>query len=198
VTRSLFVTKLYEAEIGDETLLGELAHSIRSLAEDDAAGQRWSQEHRYAGYTSYASLNDLPRRDPVIADLAKLLTKHAVKFAQDCAFDLARRPKLDSLWVNLLRGPGHHSAHIHPHSVISGTLYVAVPKGSGAIRFEDPRLPMMMAAPTRRTDASEELRPFVTVQPRAGLLLLWESWLRHEVLPGTGRGERLSISFNFA
>ena len=198
MTRSLFATKLHEAEIGDETLLGELAHSIRSLAEDDAAGQRWSQEHRYAGYTSYASLNDLPRRDPVIADLAKLLTKHAVKFAQECAFDLARRPKLDSLWVNLLRGPGHHSAHIHPHSVISGTLYVAVPKGSGAIRFEDPRLPMMMAAPTRRTDASEELRPFVTVQPRAGLLLLWESWLRHEVLPGTGRGERLSISFNFA
>ena len=198
MTRSLFVTKLYEAEIGDETLLGELAHSIRSLAEDDAAGQRWSEEHLYAGYTSYASLNDLPRRDPVIADLAKLLTTHAAAFANECAFDLARRPKLDSLWVNLLRGPGHHSAHIHPHSVISGTLYVAVPKGSGAIRFEDPRLPMMMAAPTRRTDASEELRPFVTVQPRASLLLLWESWLRHEVLPGTGRGERLSISFNFA
>ena len=198
MTRSLFATKLHEAEIADETLLGELAHSIRSLAEDDAAGQRWSEEHRYAGYTSYASLNDLPRRDPVIADLAKLLTTHAAAFANECAFDLARKPKLDSLWVNLLRGLGHHSAHIHPHSIISGTLYVAVPKGSGAIRFEDPRLPMMMAAPTRRTDASEELRPFVTVQPRAGLLLLWESWLRHEVLPGTGRGERLSISFNFA
>ena len=30
------------------------------------------------------------------------------------------------------------------------------------------------------------------------MLLMWESWLRHEVLPGTGRGERLSISFNFA
>ena len=198
MTRSLFATKLHEAEIADETLLGELAHSIRSLAEDDAAGQRWSEEHRYAGYTSYASLNDLPRRDPVIADLAKLLTTHAAAFANECAFDLARKPKLDSLWVNLLRGLGHHSAHIHPHSIISGTLYVEVPKGSGAIRFEDPRLPMMMAAPTRRTDASEELRPFVTVQPRAGLLLLWESWLRHEVLPGTGRGERLSISFNFA
>jgi uncharacterized protein (TIGR02466 family) len=198
VTRALFATKLYEAEIVDEALLRELAHSIRSLAEDDVAGQRWSEEHRYPGYTSYASLNDLPRRDPVIGDLAKLLTKHAAKFAQECAFDLARKPKLDSLWVNLLRGPGHHSAHIHPHSIISGTLYVEVPKGSGAIRFEDPRLPMMMAAPTRRTDASEELQPFVTVQPRQGLLLLWESWLRHEVLPGVGRGERLSNSFNFA
>jgi uncharacterized protein (TIGR02466 family) len=198
VTRSLFATKLYETEIADEALLSELAHSIRSLAEDDVAGQRWSEEHRYAGYTSYASLNDLPRRDPVIGDLAKLLTKHAAKFAQECAFELTGKPKLDSLWVNLLRGPGHHSAHIHPHSIISGTLYVEVPKGSGDIQFEDPRLPMMMAAPTRRTDAPEELQPFVTVQPRPGLLLLWESWLRHEVLPGAGRGERLSISFNFA
>ena len=196
--RRLFVTQLYEADLGREDLVGELAHSIRSLADDDEAGRRWSKEHLYPGYTSYASLNDLPRRDPAIADLAKLLTKHATKFAQECAFDLARRPKLDSLWVNLLRGLGHHSGHIHPHSIVSGTLYVEVPKGSGAIRFEDPRLPMMMAAPARSPDAPEELRPFVTIAPRPGLLLLWESWLRHEVLPGTGRGERLSISFNFA
>ena len=197
MTRSLFVTRLYEAQIADD-LLDDLAHSIRALANDDEAGQRWSREHRYAGYTSYSSLNDLPRRDPAFADLAKLLTKHAAAFADDCAFNLSRKQKLDSLWVNLLRGPGHHSAHIHPHSFISGTLYVEVPKGSGSIRFEDPRLPMMMAAPTRQADAPEELQPFVTVEPRPGLLLLFESWLRHEVLPGTGRGERLSISFNFA
>jgi uncharacterized protein (TIGR02466 family) len=82
--------------------------------------------------------------------------------------------------------------------VISGTFYVEVPQGSGAIRFEDPRLPLMMAAPQRRKDAGDELSPFVTVEPHSGLLLMWESWLRHEVLPGTGRRERLSISFNFA
>ena len=196
--RNIFATRLYEAELADESLLADLAHSIRSLATDDWAGQAWSREKGYAGYTSYASLNDLPRRDPAFADLGKLLGKHAATFAEECAFDLSRKPKLDSLWVNLLRGAGHHSAHIHPHSIISGTLYVEVPKGSGAIRFEDPRLPMMMAAPTRHSDAPEELQPFVTVQPRRGLLLLWESWLRHEVLPGTGRGERLSISYNFA
>lgn len=196
--RSLFVTRLYEAELGHDGLLDDLARSIRALSGDDDAGKRWSREHRYSGYTSYASLNDLPRRDPAIADLAKLLTRHAAKFADESAFVSSRKPKLDSLWVNLLKGSGHHSAHIHPHSVISGTLYVEVPKGSGAIRFEDPRLPLMMAAPQRRQDAPEELRPFVTVEPRAGLLLLWESWLRHEVLPGSGRGERLSISFNFA
>ena len=191
MTRSLFVTQLYEAELGNDALLGELARSIRALAEDDEAGRRWSKEHRYAGYTSYASLNDLPKRDPAIADLAKLLTRHAAKFAEECAFDLARKPKLDSLWVNLLKSSGLHSGHIHPHSIISGTFYVEVPPGSGAIRFEDPRLPLMMSAPPRPDT-------FVTVEPHPGLLLMWESWLRHEVLPGTGKGERLSISFNFA
>jgi uncharacterized protein (TIGR02466 family) len=189
--RSLFATRLYEAEIGDDRLLADLAHSIRSLAADDEAGRGWSKEHRYAGYTSYASLDDLPRRDPAFADLAKLLTRHAAKFAEECEFDLTRKPRLDSLWVNLLRGAGHHAGHIHPHSIISGTLYVEVPKGSGAIRFEDPRLPLMMAAPTRPDT-------FVAVEPHAGLLLLWESWLRHEVLPAAGKGERLGISFNFA
>jgi uncharacterized protein (TIGR02466 family) len=189
--RSLFATTLYEAELGDDRLLADLAHSVRTLAVDDQAGQRWSREHHYAGYTSYASLNDLPRRDPAFAELAKLLTKHASKFADECAFDLKQKPRLDSLWVNSLKAGGHHAGHIHPHSIISGTLYVEVPAGAGAIRFEDPRLPLMMAAPSRADT-------FVTVQPRAGLLLLWESWLRHEVLPGAGRGERLSISFNFA
>ena len=195
-SRSLFATLLHEAEVGDGALLDDLAHSIRSLAQDDAAGRRWSREHRYAGYTSYASLNDLPKRDPAFAALARLLTKEAAAFARDLAWDV--RPRLDSLWVNLLKSGGQHSGHIHPHSVLSGTLYVEVPAGSGAIRFEDPRLAMMMAAPARNSSAPEPLQPFVTVAPRPGLLLLWESWLRHEVLAGTGKAERLSISFNFA
>jgi len=198
MARNFFVTRLYEAELGDDALLGELAHSIRSLATDDHAGRRWSRENLYSGYTSYASLSDLPKRDPAFNDLGRQLTRHAVAFARECAFELTRKPRLDSLWANLLKSGGQHSGHIHPNSVISGTLYVEVPKSSGAIRFEDPRLPLMMAAPPRDHDGPEELQQFVTVEPRPGLLLMWESWLRHEVLAGNGKGERLSISFNFA
>ena len=191
MTRALFPTLLYEAEVDDDALLSGLSHASRGLADDDKAGRRWSKQHNYAGYTSYASLNDLPRRDPTIAELSKLLSRHAATFAKECAFDLPRNPKLDSLWVILLKAGGHHSGHIHPHSIISATFYVEVPRGSGAIRFEDPRLSLMMAAPPRGGT-------FVTIEPRSGLLLMWESWLRHEVLTGTGKGERLSISFNFA
>src|SRR5436190_7942782 len=187
--RSLFATQLYEAELGEDQLLVALGHSIRVLAREDAAGRRWSKSNRYDGYTSYASLNDLPKRDPAFAALARLLRRHAASFARELGWDA--KPRLDSLWANLLETSGHHSGHIHPHSIISGALYVEVPDGSGAIRFEDPRLPLMMAAPPRSDT-------FATVQPRSGMLLMWESWLGHEVLPGKGRGERLSFSVNFA
>lgn len=190
-----FATPIYDGELGDDALLEELARSIRALARDDQAGRRWSRDHHYPGYTSYASLDDLVRRDPAFSDLARHLNRHAATFAKALAWEV--RPKLDSLWVNLLRSGGHHSGHIHPHAILSGTLYVDVPPGSGEIRFEDPRLPLMMAAPVRSDDSDPDLRRHVTVEPRPGLVLLWESWLRHEVRPSRYKGERLSISFNY-
>ncbi|MDO9487038.1 MAG: 2OG-Fe(II) oxygenase family protein, partial [Sphingomonadaceae bacterium] len=105
--------------------------------------------------------------------------------------------KLDSLWVNVLKAGGAHSGHIHPHSSVSGTVYGTVPPGAGRLKLEDPRLPMMMAAPPRRGDAPEELRSFVYADPRPGGIFLWESWLRHEVVASTGRDDRISISFNY-
>lgn len=197
-TRALFASRFYQGELGSAEFVAELEASCRALAEDDGAGRRWSRDHGYRGYTSYASLDDLPRRDPAFAELVRGLNRHVAAFAADCAFDLDRsRLKLDSLWVNVLRPGGAHSGHIHPHSVVSGTVYVAVPPGSGALKLEDPRLPMMMAAPPRRDDAPEDLRTFVYAEPAPGAVFLWESWLRHEVVSGTGKGERISISFNY-
>lgn len=189
---------LYQAPLGNAALIEELAQSCLMLAEEDIAGQRWALEHHYRGYTSYASLDDLPVRDPAFGDLKRVLDKHVAKFAKECSFDLGgRKLKLDNLWVNVLDGDGGHSGHIHPHSVISGTLYIALPEGSRGLKLEDPRLAMMMAAPTRTDDAPEILRTFIEVKPEAGTLLLWESWLRHEVPAGNGNAQRISVSFNY-
>lgn len=195
--RQLFTTPLYEGELGDSGLLARLAVMARDLAREDGAGRAWSKAKGYRGYTSYASLNDLPSRDPDAGDLKRLLDRHVARFAQACAFDLPKKLKMDSLWVNVLKPGGTHSGHIHPHSAVSGTLYLKVPEGSGGIRFEDPRLPLMMAAPVRREDAPEPLRPFITIAPRPGMILLWESWLRHEVGANGAKAERISISFNY-
>lgn len=190
-TRQLFPTLFYDADVNDAALLADLDVSCRALAEEDTAGKRWSKAHGYRGYTSYASLNDLPMRDPAFADLKKLLDRHVAAFAKEAGFDLGgRRLKLDSLWVNVMKPGGTHSGHLHPHSVVSGTFYVAVPEGSGALKPEDPRLPMLMAAPPR--DGT-----FVYAEPRDGALFLWESWLRHEVMTSAAKAERISVSFNY-
>lgn len=190
-TRALFATLFYEGALGDEALVDDLRASIADLATQDMAGRRWCRENGYRGYTSYASLDDLPRRDPAFADLKRLLDRHVARFAGECGFELGgRRLKLDSLWVNVLKPGGTHSGHIHPHSVVSGTAYVAVPPGSGKLKLEDPRLPMLMAAPPRPDT-------FVYAEPVEGSVFLWESWLRHEVMPNAGRAERMSISFNY-
>ncbi len=202
-TRPLFVTQLYEAELANEpgfaAFNAELADACAMVAREDAAGRAWSRAHGYTGYTSYASLDDLPTRATIFAALKRKLDRHAATFAATLAFDLGRaKLRLDSLWVNVIAPGGAHSGHIHPHSVVSGVLYVAVPKGAGGLRLEDPRLPLMMAAPTRREDAAEPLRTFVEIAPREGTLLMWESWLRHEAQANASRRNRMSISFNYA
>ena len=190
-TRALFPTHFYEGTLADDALLAELAEACSDIAAQDRAGVAWSKAKGYRGYTSYASLDDLPLRDPRFGDLVRHLNRHVAAFAKDCDFDLGgRRLKLDSLWVNILRPGGTHSGHIHPHSAVSGTIYIAVPPGSGALRLEDPRLPMLMAAPARPDS-------FVYAEPQAGSVFLWESWLRHEVMPNVAKTDRISISFNY-
>lgn len=197
--RHLFPTPFYEGELADPALLAELAHSVRSLAADDSAGRRWCRDNGYPGYTSYASLADLPTLDPAFQALARRLAPHVAAFAKAAHLDLGgRRLRLDSLWVNILKAGGGHSGHIHPHSIVSGTVYVEVPEGAVALKIEDPRLPLMMAAPPRKPDSPAESRPFLYLQPRPGTVFLWESWLRHEVPQGRRSGDRISISFNYA
>jgi uncharacterized protein (TIGR02466 family) len=135
----------------------------------------------------------------VFAQLKSRLDRHARAYAEALQLDLAGgRLRLDSLWANVLKPGGGHSGHIHPHSVLSGTVYVATPPGAGALKLEDPRLPLMMAAPPRRADADEDLKSFVYLTPAPGTVLMWESWLRHEVPASRARSERISLSFNYA
>ena len=199
---SFFATRIYRAQLDEfrsSPPTSELEAACISIAEDDEAGQEWCKENGYPGYTSYASLEDLAWRFPTFKDLVKVLDKHVAAFVKDLQFNLGdKKIKLDSLWINILPRGGMHSSHLHPHSVISGTSYVTMPEGASAIKFEDPRLAMMMAAPVKKTDARNELRNFIYVTPEEGEVLLWESWLRHEVPLNLTDEERISVSFNYS
>jgi uncharacterized protein (TIGR02466 family) len=201
-TLSLFATRIYRAPLGGKTpedLRLDLVDACEVLEVEDKAGRKWCRENVYKGYTSYASLGDLPQRFSAFDDLRRALDKHVAKFSAEVGFDLAGgKLKLDSVWVNVMPSGGVHTGHIHPHSVVSGTYYVAVPEGSSTLKFEDPRLTMMMAAPTRKTDAARDLQSFIFLTPEQGEVILWESWLRHEVALNKSKEKRISISFNYA
>jgi uncharacterized protein (TIGR02466 family) len=200
--KSLFATRLYHAALNEHSPTvdtDELAASCLAISEDDEAGQDWCEKNDFPGYTSYASLTDLDWRFPIFKDLVTALDSHVAEFAKDLDFDLdGKTITLDSLWINILPYGGIHTAHIHPHSIISGTTYVAMPEGTSAIKFEDPRLAMMMAAPPRKKTARDELRSFFYAQPKVGEILLWESWLRHEVPMNMAEDDRISVSFNYS
>lgn len=198
-SRALFPTLLHGARLAGTCRLDELEASCWMVEEGDQAGHAWCEARGYPGYTSYASLDDLPGRAPAFAELAHKLHGEAAAFADALHWDMeAKRLVLSGFWVNILGEGMGHSGHIHPGSVISGTAYVAMPEGAGALRLEDPRLDKMMAAPPAREDAPESARRFVYLQPSPGDILMWESWLRHEVMPGASEEPRISVSFNFA
>jgi uncharacterized protein (TIGR02466 family) len=200
--QSFFATRLLRAELPSRvatSLNSELVAAIDAIRDADIAGREWSHAHGYPGYTSYASLDDLPSRDPSFGALAERLEGFAKAFAEDQAWALGRaKLRLDAMWINVLPPGGFHSGHIHPGSVISGTYYVAVPAGAPALRIEDPRLGLMMGAPPRAISSDPALNAFQLVTPEPGTVLMWESWLRHEVPLNQSRKERISISFNYS
>ena len=199
--RAWFPTYIYHEPLltkGSERFNTALADECRSLRDYDTAGRSWSLKHYPGGYTSYASLNQLHKFSSTFEDLERKLTRHVRRFTGQLDMDLrARKIQLTDLWVNIMPEHAAHSLHLHPLSFISGTYYVATPAGCPGLKFEDPRLSKFMAAPPKLAAARRENRPHITYPAHAGNVILFESWLRHEVAPNPGRGERVSVSFNY-
>jgi uncharacterized protein (TIGR02466 family) len=199
--RAWFPTSIYNEPLqktGLARLNASLADECRRLRDFDAAGRRWSAKNYPGGYTSYASMNELHRFSSTFAELEKKLLRHMRAFARSLELDLrGRTVRLTDLWVNIMPPTAAHSLHLHPLSFISGTYYVVTPVGCPGLKFEDPRLSKFMAAPPKRPGARRENQVHITYPAEAGQVILFESWLRHEVAANRAPKERISISFNF-
>jgi uncharacterized protein (TIGR02466 family) len=191
----LFPTLVYRSALkGWQAFNKRLLQECLQLRVDDVGGQRWSEKNYPGGYTSYSSVNRMHEVSPTFADLQRRLSRHVRAFAASLEFDLTQRElTMTDCWVNIMPRQVVHSLHLHPLATISGTYYVKTPKGSPGLKFEDPRLDRFMASPPR-TGASH---PWVVFPAAAGNVLLFESWLRHEVPPNPVAAERISISFNY-
>ena len=200
-TKSLFATLIHTSKLATKdwaTLNRQLLRECHQLAQDDVAGQRWSAKNYPGGYTSYNSVCRMHQISPTFARLALQINRHVGRYARELGFDLdGRELVMTDCWVNIMPQQVVHGLHLHPLSTISGTYYVQTPKGCSSIKFEDPRLDRFMAAPPRSPDCKPEQQPWFSIPAEAGKLVLFESWLRHEVPPNPSKLERISISFNY-
>jgi uncharacterized protein (TIGR02466 family) len=198
----LFPTLVYRERLrqaGWADFNNRLLRESRQLRLDDESGRKWSARNYPGGYTSYNSVSRMHRMSPTFADLERRLNRHVLRFARALEFDLeGRKLSMTDCWVNIMPRQVVHGLHLHPLSTLSGTYYVKTPRGCAGLKFEDPRLDRFMAAPPRKPSSRNENRPWIIVPAEAGSLVLFESWLRHEVAPNPVTAERISISFNYS
>ncbi len=199
--RAWFPTLIYCERLqarGLRAFNADLLDESQRIREFDEAGRRWSAGNYPLGYTSYGSLDRLQQFSSTFDQLRSQIDGHVAAYARALDWDLrGGRLAMTDCWLNMMPRGCAHSFHVHPHAVISGTYYVHVPKGSSGLKFEDPRLTKMMAAPTRRARARPEQRPHISYAAKAGDVILFESWLRHEVPANPVDEERVSVSFNY-
>ena len=197
---SLFPTLIYyeDLEKDDTKLNEELLSECLYYMDLDDAGHEWSEENYIGGYTSFSSLSNLNEISATFDDLDKKVRQHLEEYISALCLDVeVESLSMSDCWFNVMPAGVSHGLHLHPLSTISGTYYVKTPKNSASIKFEDPRLSKFMAAPPRKKDSPKELKNFVSYPAEVGKLILFESWLRHEVPAADIEEERISVSFNY-
>jgi uncharacterized protein (TIGR02466 family) len=199
--RAWFPTQIYCEKLQKTALArlnDDLADECARLRDYDDAGRKWCATNYPGGYTSYATLNKLHRFSSTFTDLEKKIARHVRVFAKALDMDLrGREIHMTDCWANIMPPTAAHGLHLHPLAFISGTYYVRTPKGCPGLKFEDPRLDRFMAAPPKIAGARDENRTHTIYPAEEGNLILFESWLRHEVTANRVDDERISISFNY-
>ena len=110
-------------------------------------------------------------------------------------------------WANINRSGHGNEFHAHPGAYWSGTYYVddggiaERPELGGQFEVQDPRgVAPVMYAPnlTFATQGGASLGASEMLSPRPGMMVLFPSWLQHQVRPYSGERTRISIAFNLS
>ena len=143
------------------------------------------------GYTTFYGGSDLNEN-------LKLSMPELCDYILDTAYEIAARQKINlgkkklqitTFWMSRLLKNGFHAKHLHAHSFYSGTYYVNADCTNSNIRFYDARI-------YRQFSPNISAGEIVEYKPENGKLLLWDSYLEHEVEVNLSDKPRDAISFN--
>ena len=174
----------------------EINPGLRQAILDKAASDPGQTRSNIGGWHSRDDLLTWPQYQIAVLKAGLIdAVSHMTRFTSS-----AKRftgEQMMTAWANICGRGAYHKLHNHPTFHWSGVYYVtpgdAVPDNphSGALEFQDPRggveMTMTPGKPFGRT---------LAIQPEAGLIVIFPSWLHHWVNPYDGESERISIAFN--
>ena len=199
---TLFPTCLYQADIeNSEQMNAAILPHIYRLREQDKANitdpellstfdnEVWSTYFSHPGN----GLIDAPWTQ----DLQKIALEHVDHFATLLALDFgSRKPRVTTLFANIHEELYHrHDAHTHPGSMFSGSYYVKTYPGAGRFRLIDPSRAVQFHEFSFREQTELNVNE-VSLDPVAGRMVIFQSYVPHSVDRPSVRGERIAIAFN--
>ena len=190
ITEYHFPTPVYIKEIPNAVELNHyLEKQILKWNKEDPKGV---SKTNAGGWHSTTDMNKKQEYDPLSKELFNM---------QDEIFQkeyLTMKPVLGNMWANINPPGGFNRPHLHPNSLFSGVYWIKAPKKSGNLMLYEPRPGAQCTMPNRKEGKlPPELWREVHYKPKAGVAIMFPSWLWHEVKPNESNDTRISVSFNF-
>lgn len=93
-------------------------------------------------------------------------------------YGISKDPAINNLFFTVNKRYNYTVSHNHPFSYFGVVLYLRVPRNSGAIVFDRPD---PSPAWIEVDEYNDRNRPVFKVQPKAGALIIFPSYMRHSV-----------------
>lgn len=112
-------------------------------------------------------------------------------YIKDQGFDKPKELELQ-LFFSEIYADDFHEKHSHPGSFLSGLFYLDVPDDAAPIIFYDPSVHYDYIPFT----PDELERKTYIIKPKSGMLLVWNSWIKHEVPKASNIQPRITAVFD--
>jgi uncharacterized protein (TIGR02466 family) len=137
-----------------------------------------------------------PRKDtPKSLDLLFTYLDSAVRTCLD-SIAIPNKVHMHSFWLNINNKTNFNKIHNHRGALMSGVFYIQTPKNCGNISFErwdDSQYYLPEDLETRNIFTGSA----INIEAEKGRLILFPSWLLHQVEPSQTEEDRISMSFNY-
>ena len=185
-----FPTAVYVEEdlISKEENSKLIEHCLTVKKNTPSGGEEWLGQT----YNTHGT-HDLAK-DEIFQPILELTLYHVHQFAK--SHNCNGTYQNNYSWMNIAEQSAFQEFHTHNGNIFSAIYYADIPKGSGRLIFEDPKEPDML--PLKNIETRNELtftRAWYEPKPRS--LIIFRSYLRHGVEPGTNKDPRISIAMNF-